>query len=146
MNEITTQVEGLIPSIRQAEREQLRLRNEIAIAEEEYKSSPAYKAYLNASRQLTLAEQSELELRSKAKDIMIMNWIHDFTTLDGITVQLNKTPGTLVIEEGAKIPEEYYRVKKEIDKAAIKKDFNLWIPFDEKIYIQLDYKLIVKEK
>ena len=65
--------------------------------------------------------------------------------LDGTIVQINKTPGALIIEEGATFDEKYYRVKKEIDKTAIKKDFNAGIPL-EGCYIQSEYRFIIKSK
>ena len=65
--------------------------------------------------------------------------------LDGTIVQINKTPGALIIEEGTTFDEKYYRVKKEIDKTAIKKDFNAGIPL-EGCYIQSEYRFIIKSK
>lgn len=87
----------------------------------------------------------ETELREKGKQIMLENGLKEFEMLDGTIVQLNKTPGALVIEEGATFDEKYYRVKKEIDKTAIKKDFNAGVPL-EGCYIQSDYKFIIKQK
>ena len=49
-----------------------------------------------------------------------------------------------MIEEGAVIPEEYYRVKKEVDKTALKKAFNDGKVTDERIYISKDYKFVIK--
>jgi dimeric dUTPase (all-alpha-NTP-PPase superfamily) len=70
--------------------------------------------------------------------------IKEIKTLQGETVALHITPWQLIIEDGAVIPEEYYKVKKEVDKPKIKKAYNDGIVFDEKIYIQKDYKLVIK--
>lgn len=144
--EITKKVEGFIPQIRQTEREQLRLRNEIAIYEDEYKQSDAYKKYTSYSRQLQEFEQKEMELRNEAKNILMQSWIHDFTTIDWITVQLNKTPGSLRIDDNFKCPDEYLRIKKEIDKAKLKKDYIDWKFYDDNISIEITYNLVIKEK
>jgi len=86
----------------------------------------------------------EEELREFTKVRLVESGIKEIKTLQGETVALHITPGQLVIEEGAVIPDEYYKVKKEVDKTKIKKAYNDGIVFDEKIYIQKDYKLVIK--
>jgi len=88
--------------------------------------------------------EQEERLREIAKERLMESGIKEIKTLQGETVALHITPGQLIIEDGAVIPEEYYKVKKEVDKTKIKKAYNDGIVFDEKIYIQKDYKLVIK--
>jgi len=143
-NEISTQVEWLVPQIRNYEREQLRLKNEQAILENKFKNSKEYKNYLKISKELIEAGNKEKDLRNEAKQIMFTAWLHDFTTLDWVTVQLNKTPWSLKIEEWFTCPEEYKRIKTEIDKTKLKKDYIDWKFYDDNISIEVDYKLVIK--
>ena len=55
--------------------------------------------------------------------MMLENDIKEITTLDGTTISLQFTPGAIVIEEGAEVPEEYWKVKttRDIDKISLKK-------------------------
>jgi hypothetical protein len=78
--------------------------------------------------------------------MMISSGIKDFTMLDGTTIALHITPWSLTIDSGAVIPEEYYRVKKEVDKTALKKAFNDGKITDPNIYISKDYKFVIKSK
>ena len=80
--------------------------------------------------------------------MMLENDIKEITTLDGTTISLQFTPGAIVIEEGAEVPEEYWKVKttRDIDKIALKKAFTEGKITDERIYIQKDCKFIIKQK
>jgi hypothetical protein len=57
--------------------------------------------------------------------MMLENDIKEITTLDGTTISLQFTPGAIVIEEGAEVPDEYWKVKttRDIDKMALKRAF-----------------------
>jgi len=139
------EVEGIIPTIQAITLENLKLQSQIAEKEDELRN-----LYINVEIQdlknlLKSNEAMETELREKGKNMMIENWLKEFEMLDGTIVQINKTPGALIIEEGATFDEKYYRVKKEIDKTAIKKDFNAGIPL-EGCYIQSEYRFIIKSK
>lgn len=144
--EIQNNVSWLIPQIRNAEREQLKLKSDIAILEAEYKESEAYKNYLKLSRELQEAEAKELDLRNVAKNLMLENQLHDFTTLDWVTVQLNKTPWQLIIEKSAEqnIPEKYWKITKSIDKTSLKKAYTEWEFYDDWVYINTDFRLVIK--
>jgi hypothetical protein len=54
----------------------------------------------------------------------------------------------LVVEEGAEIPDEYYKVKttRDLDKKAVKEAFNEGKITDPRVYIQKDCKLNIKSK
>lgn len=68
--------------------------------------------------------------------------------LDGTTIALHKTPGALVIEDESMVPLNYWKEKttKSIDKVSLKSDFNNGVPLDPSIYIQTDYKFVIKSK
>ena len=142
---VQKEVEGIIPTIQSITLENFKLQSEIAQKEDELKNSPLYQEIQSLKQLLKGNENMEIELREKGKNIMIENWLKEFEMLDGTIVQLNKTPWALIIEEWATFDEKYYRVKKEVDKAQIKKDFNAWVPI-EWVYIQSDYKFIIKSK
>ncbi len=139
------QVSWLIPSIQSNSIEMLELQAELARQEEELKQSPLYRQVEETRQMLKSAEKYDIEMRDKAKDMMLMNGIKEFEMLDGTIIALHKTPWSLVIEDGAKFDDKYYRVKKELDKTALKKDFNNGVPL-EWCYIESDYKFIIKSK
>lgn len=141
---IQEKVAWLIPSIRTTQIEISKYKTQLLEVEEELRNSPTYKLVNELKWIISDLEKNENDMREQAKNMMIENNLHDFTTLDWQTVQLNKTPWALVIDDWAVIDEKYYRIKKEIDKAQIKKDFNAWLITDPNIYIQSDYKLIIK--
>ena len=146
--EIQTQVEWLVPRIRYNQIEILRLQSEIANKEMELSQVPVVvkltQEINEMKNKLKYFQIDEEELREFTKVRLVESGIKEIKTLQGETVALHITPGQLVIEEGAVIPDEYYKVKKEVDKTKIKKAYNDGIVFDEKIYIQKDYKLVIK--
>lgn len=144
MSDIQTQVSWLIPNIRQTQIEISKYKTQLLEVEEELRNSPTYKLVNELKWIVTDLEKQENDMRETAKQLMIENNLHDFTTLDWQTVQLNRTPGALVIDDWAVIDDKYCRIKKEIDKVQIKKDFNAGLITDPNIYIQSDYKLIIK--
>jgi hypothetical protein len=77
----------------------------------------------NLKIEMRKAQEEEQGLRDTGKQILLDANIKEFKALDGTTVSLHFTPGSLVIEKDALIPKEYIRVKttEEIDKISLKK-------------------------
>lgn len=152
MNSIQTNVEGLIPSIQALSLTQIQLSGQIATLESELANLPEVirieKELFALKVQRKEAENKELELRNQGKDMMMMNNLKEFTTLDGTVVSIQFTPWALVVEDGAVIPDEYYKVKttRDLDKKAVKEAFNEGKITDPHVYIQKDCKLNIKSK
>lgn len=152
MNSIQTNVEWLIPSIQSLSLTQIQLSGQIATLEAELANLPEV---IKIQQELFMlktakkqAENEEIELRNQGKDMMMMNNLKEFTTLDGTVVSIQFTPWALVVEDGAVIPDEYYKVKttRDLDKKAVKEAFNEGKITDPRVYIQKDCKLNIKSK
>lgn len=152
MNSIQTNVEGLIPSIQSLSLTQIQLSGQIATLEAELANLPEVirieKELFDLKVKRKEAENKEIELRNQGKDMMMMNNLKEFTTLDGTVVSIQFTPWALVVEDGAVIPDEYYKVKttRDLDKKAVKEAFNEGKITDPRVYIQKDCKLNIKSK
>lgn len=152
MNSIQTNVEWLIPNIQSLSLTQIQLSGQIATLESELANLPEVirieKELFALKVQRKEAENKELELRNQGKEMMMMNNLKEFTTLDGTVVSIQFTPWALVVEDGAVIPDEYYKVKttRDLDKKAVKEAFNEGKITDPRVYIQKDCKLNIKSK
>ena len=152
MDSIQTNVEWLIPNIQSLSLTQIQLSGQIATLESELANLPEVirieKELFALKVQRKEAENKELELRNQGKDMMMMNNLKEFTTLDGTVVSIQFTPWALVVEDGAVIPDEYYKVKttRDLDKKAVKEAFNEGKITDPRVYIQKDCKLNIKSK
>ena len=152
MDSIQTNVEWLIPNIQSLSLTQIQLSGQIATLESELANLPEVirieKELFDLKVQRKEAENKELELRNQGKDMMMMNNLKEFTTLDGTVVSIQFTPWALVVEDGAVIPDEYYKVKttRDLDKKAVKEAFNEGKITDPRVYIQKDCKLNIKSK
>ena len=152
MDSIQTNVEWLIPNIQSLSLTQIQLSGQIATLESELANLPEVirieKELFSLKVQRKEAENKELELRNQGKDLMMMNNLKEFTTLDGTVVSIQFTPWALVVEDGAVIPDEYYKVKttRDLDKKAVKEAFNEGKITDPRVYIQKDCKLNIKSK
>ncbi len=152
MDSIQTNVEWLIPNIQSLSLTQIQLSGQIATLEAELANLPEVirieKELFSLKVQRKEAENKELELRNQGKDMMMMNNLKEFTTLDGTVVSIQFTPWALVVEDGAVIPDEYYKVKttRDLDKKAVKEAFNEGKITDPRVYIQKDCKLNIKSK
>lgn len=152
MSTIQKNVEGLVPSIQSLSLETIQLTGLIAQKELELKNLPEVirleKEIFDLMVEKRKLENKESELREQWKMMMLENDIKEITTLDGTTISLQFTPGAIVIEEGAEVPEEYWKVKttRDVDKISLKKAFIEWKITDERIYIQKDCKFIIKQK
>lgn len=80
--------------------------------------------------------------------MMMDSNIKEVTALDGTIISLHFTPGSLVVGEGANIPDEFYKVKtsKDLDKTLLKKAITDGTFTDEKVFIQKDCKFVIKTK
>lgn len=152
MSDIQTNVEGLIPNIQSLSLSQIQLSAKITLLESELASLPEVirieKEIFDLKVQRKEAENKEIELRNQGKDMMMMNNLKEFTTLDGTVVSIQFTPWALVVEEGAEVPDEFYKIKtsRDLDKKALKEAFNEGKITDPRIYIQKDCKLNIKSK
>lgn len=152
MSTIQKNIEGLVPTVQALSLETLQLTGLIAQKESEIKNIPEVIRLEKEISDLKIkkreSENKENELREQWKMMMLENDIKEITTLDGTTISLQFTPGAIVIEEGAEVPEEYWKVKttRDIDKISLKKAFTEWKITDERIYIQKDCKFIIKQK
>lgn len=137
---------GLIPKIQSIDITKWKLLTRALELEQEFKNTPSYQEWVKVSQEAELAKQQETELREQGKQIMLEHWLKQFKTLNWVTVQLNWTPWSIVVEKEAeeRIPEEYWRIKKEIDKTKLKKDYNEWKFYDDWVYINTDFKFIIK--
>jgi hypothetical protein len=130
MQLVQTNVEGLIPSIQSLSLSQIQISGQIEILEAELANLPEVirieKAIFDLKVQRKEAENKEIECRNQAKDMMMMNNLKEFTTLDGTVVSIQFTPGALVVEDGAEVPDEFYKIKtsRDLDKKALKEAFN----------------------
>jgi len=152
MSTIQKNIEGLVPTVQALSLQTIQLTGMIAQKESELKNLPEVIRLEKEISDLKIkkreSENKENELREEWKLMMLVNDIKEITTLDGTTISLQFTPGAIVIEEGAEVPDEYWKVKttRDIDKMALKKAFSEWKIRDEKIYIQKDCKFIIKQK
>lgn len=152
MNSVQTNVEGLIPNIQSLSLSQIQQSAKITLLEQELASLPEVIRIEQEIFALKVArkeaENKEIELRNQGKDMMMMNNLKEFTTLDGTVVSIQFTPWALVVEDGAVIPDEYYKVKttRDLDKKAVKEAFNEGKITDPRVYIQKDCKLNIKSK
>ena len=152
MSTIQTNIEGLVPTVQALSLQNIQLTGLIAQKESELKNLPEVirleKELFDLKIKRKESENKESELREQGKQMMLVNDIKEITTLDGTTISLQFTPGAIVIEEGAEVPDEYWKVKttRDIDKNALKRAFTEWKIRDEKIYIQKDCKFIIKQK
>jgi hypothetical protein len=96
MSDIQTNVEGLIPTIQSLSLSQIQISGQIATLEAELANLPEVirleKAIFDLKVQRKEAENKELECRNQAKDMMMMNRLKEFTTLDGTVVSIQFTP------------------------------------------------------
>ena len=152
MSTIQKNIEGLVPTVQALSLQTIQLTGLIAQKESELKNLPEVIRLEKEISDLKIkkreTENKENEIREEWKLMMLVNDIKEITTLDGTTISLQFTPGAIVIEEGAEVPDEYWKVKttRDIDKMALKKAFTDGKITDKKIYIQKDCKFIIKQK
>ncbi len=90
-------------------------------------------------------EKQDEEIREQGKQLLLNAWLKKFEALDWTIIQLNASPGSLVIEDESKIPAEYIKTKTttSIDKTALKNDIKEWLII-EGCNIEVWYSLVIK--
>jgi hypothetical protein len=116
--------------------------------EAKLKNSQLYMEVQNLKKTLADNEALDEKLREEAKDMMLTSGVKEFKMLDGTVIALHKNPGSLVVEDESLVPKMYWKENKtkSIDKKALKSDFDNGVPLDPSIYIQSDYKFVIKSK
>lgn len=142
------QVQGLIPQITEIVLFNSEIRKELEEREEELKNSLLYLQVEWYKKLIKENEEKEAQLREQGKQIMLDNGLKKFEMLDGTTIQLNSTPGSLVIAEWVQLDKKYYKEKTTVtmDKVQVKKDFMEWLILDPGVTIESEYKFIIKSK
>lgn len=152
MTTIQTNIEGLIPSIQNLSLEQIQFASQITLKKAELDNLPDVIRLREEIRQLESKQReviaNETALREQWKEIMLRNDMKEITTLDWTVVSLHFTPWALVVEEGAVIPDSFYKEKvtRDLDKKALKEAITEGTFSDEKVYIQNDCKFVIKQK
>lgn len=86
----------MIPNIQSLSLTQIQLSGQIATLESKLANLPEVirieKEIFDLKVQRKEAENKELELRNQGKDMMMMNNLKEFTTLDGTVVSIQFTP------------------------------------------------------
>lgn len=148
--QITT-MDGLVPKITQLSLNSMQLSWDIARKKQELDNLPEVVRLRGEIRELEKSlndTSTHIEaLKDEWKNILLSAWLKEFTALDGTKVALSFTPWALVVEDGAKIPDEYYKVKttRDLDKKALKDAITAGTFYDDKVFIQKDVKLLIKQ-
>lgn len=142
----TTQIEGIIPKITKTALFIQEIKRDLEEAELKMKNSPDYLNIEWLKFFLNQYEKEEKELREQGKQIMLDNGLKKLDMLDGTTIQLNSTPGALIVAEWVQLDPKYYKEKVTVtmDKVQVKKDFMEWLILDPGVTIQSEYKFIIK--
>ncbi len=143
MTQITTQ--GIIDIINAKVSEKAKASLLLANKKEELQNSDLYKEVKQLELRLNQLEREEDEMREQGKQIMLDSGLKTFTTLEWVVIQLNKKPGSLIIEDESKVPPEYIKEKvtTSIDKKTLKEDISQGLLI-EWVYISEDYTLVIK--
>lgn len=92
-------------------------------------------------------ETKENSMRETAKNHMLEKDLKKIELLNGMTVQLDATPGALIIEDESKVPDEYWKEKttRAVDKTKLKADIKEGV-YVEWVSIEKDYKFKIISK
>lgn len=144
----TQQVEGLIPQIQRVSEFMQDMKTSLKKAEEEMEKSLLYHQIEWYKKLIKEMELEDQQLREQGKQIMLDNGLNKFEMLDWTTIQLNSTPGSLVIAEWVQLDPKYYKEKVTVtmDKVQVKKDFMEWLILNPWVTIESEYKFIIKNK
>ena len=125
-----------------------KMKKQIQISElkKKLEESQVYIELKTAEAKLSDFNKQETDLKLQWKKVLLDSWIKKFESLDGTTIQLNKKPGKLVIENEDGL-DEYKKEKTtvSIDKKQLKEDIKEWLII-EGVYIEEDYTLVIKQK
>ncbi|MBP9780136.1 hypothetical protein KBD33_05970 [Candidatus Gracilibacteria bacterium] len=142
------QIGGIIPKIQRISEFMQDIKTSLKEAEEEMEKSLLYHQIEGYKKLIKEMELEDQQLREQGKQIMLDNGLKKFEMLDGTTIQLNSTPGALVIAEGVQLDKKYYKTKVQVtmDKVQVKKDFMEGLILDPGVTIESEYKFIIKSK
>ena len=140
-----TYAEGVVNQILTLGTEKSKLHTRIQELEEIIHQSQEWSELQELKVSLVEAEKSELSLREQAKNEMLARDIKKIQLLNGMTVQLDSTPGALKIEDESKVPEEYFKEKitKSVDKVKLKEDIKQGV-YVEGVTIEQWYNFVIK--
>lgn len=143
MTQITTQ--SIVDTLNSIELMKANLNLQLLNKQEELKSLDLYKEIKDLEISIKQLEKQDEEIREQGKQILLSNWLKKFEALDWTIIQLNKTPGALVIENEDLVPKEYKKEKVtiSIDKKALKEDIKQGLII-EWVSIEEDYNLVIK--
>ena len=144
MTQVTV-VDWLVNQIIAKSSEKWQLASRISTLEEIIHQSNEWSELQELKTKLSEVEKEEEAMRESAKQQMIASNAKVLTTLSGMTVQLNATPGALKIEDEKSVPDEYWKEKttRSIDKVKLKEDIKQGV-FVDWVSIEQDYKFIIK--
>ena len=143
MTEITTQ--GIVERINSTTIQSIQLKGKIAEVKQRLAEYPENREIEKLNVLLKEITTEDTEMRNLAKDKMLNAGMKKFEALDWTTIQLNKKPWALVIEDESLIPDEYKKEKTtiSIDKKQLKEDIKEWVIIDG-VSIKEDYTLVIK--
>lgn len=146
MNALAPQ--GIVEQINTITIQSLTKRQELAKKKEELQNLELYQEIEDLESELSSLSKQDSELRETGKQLLLEKGIKKFEALDGTTIQLNKKPWALVIEDESKIPDHYKKAKTtiSIDKATLKKDITSGEITIDGVSISEDYTLVINQK
>lgn len=98
-------------------------RGEILELEEELKNSPLFKKLEEAKKELTFLEKERENRKGEVIKFMLDNGLKTVSNdTFKISIKNNGRDSVVIIDE-TEIPEEFFRVKKEVDKSKILKEY-----------------------
>lgn len=144
MNQIVP-MEWLVNQIISLSATKSQIASQIRDLEETIHQSAEWGKLQELKKTLEYAEIQENEMRESAKNQMIEKDLKKIELMNGMTVQLDATPGALVIEDESKVPEEYWskKIVSMVDKKKLKADIKEGV-FVEGVSIEKDYKFVIK--
>lgn len=142
------QIGWIIPKIQRISEFMQDIKTSLKEAEEEMEKSLLYHQIEWYKKLIKEMELEDQQLREQGKQIMLDNGLKKFEMLDGTTIQLNSTPGALVVAEWVQLDKKYYKEKTTVtmDKVKVKSDFMEWLILDPGVSIESEYKFIIKQK
>lgn len=99
------------------------IRCQFADIKKELENSHLYKKYKELEKQLQEMEEREEQEKQYIIDYMLANNIKSMNTQEFTFKIKNNGRDSVVIEDEDIIPEEFFRIKKEVDKSSILKQY-----------------------
>ena len=127
MTNLTTQ--WIVDIYEKTHNERNKINLEILNIKEELESLPIFTRLKEKEKELYNLDKQEKEILEQGKELMIKAWVQKFVALNWQTVQLNKTPWALVVDNEKVIPKEYFIEKTTVslDKTQLKNRFKQYL-------------------